>query len=48
MQSLIFLDCFVRRESKKNLWGVDSAPLGKGRVKGLREGNFNPPQDFSR
>ena len=32
MQSLMFLDCFVEKLSKKNLWGVGSTPLGKGRV----------------
>ena len=32
MQSLMFLACFVRKLSKKNLWGVSSTPLGKGRV----------------
>ena len=32
MQSLMFLACFVQKLSKKNLWGVSSTPLGKGRV----------------
>ena len=37
MQSLMFLDCFVQKLSKKNFWGVSSTsaphPLGKGKVK---------------
>ena len=33
MQSLMFLGSFVQKLSKKNLWGVCSTPLGKGRVK---------------
>ena len=31
MQSLMSLDCFVQKVSKKNLWGLLD-PLGKGRV----------------
>ena len=36
MLSLMFLDCFVQKLSKKNLWGFWlnlPPPLGKGRVK---------------
>ena len=37
MQSLMFLDCFVQKLLKKNLWGrldpPPSPPLGKRRVK---------------
>ena len=33
MQSLMFLDCFVQKLSKKNIWGGGRLdPLGKGRV----------------
>ena len=33
MQSLMFLDCFVQKLSKKNLWGSVRPPFGKERVK---------------
>ena len=29
MESLMFLDCFVTKLSKKNLWGVGLTPLVK-------------------
>ena len=37
MQSLMFLDYFVQKLSKKNLWGSVPPPLAKGKVK-KREG----------
>ena len=39
MPSLMFLSCFDQKLSKKNLWGVDSTPLGKGKVSSLNMGN---------
>ena len=42
MQRLMFLDCFVQKVSKKNLWGVGSTlSPGKGRINILRPITIN-------